>query len=446
MGKGEQEDHNLPQQRHDHRHGASSLGLFCERCSSISRYITFRCFFVLLLSLALLVSGIFWILPSYTKISGFDAKDEIKLSATVQACFRLQKPVSQLVPYIERLEYDIYGEISTPDMKVVILSMHQSDTSNWTDVVFGVLSDPINDPINSVFLSVLRSSLIELFLQQSNLTLTTSIFGEPFMFDILKFPGGITIIPPQSNFMQSALTLFNFTLNNSISEMKENLNKLKDQLNRGLLLRPHENLFVQLTNEVGSTISSPVTVQAFVMSDNGIFFPQRLKQLAQTIRDSPADNLGLDNSVFGNVNSVILSSFLKGITQVPTPASSPAPTPELSHTGEPSTLPNPVPSPSYSPVSPPDSHRPPPCSNLRYSSTSYFTYPCLPCPSHSLPPLSSPAPSLGPSSQLSPDPSLSLAYQYLASPSSSAVVPTYQEIWSLGIYGFLIFHLICRLQ
>ncbi|XP_038684635.1 uncharacterized protein LOC119984648 isoform X2 [Tripterygium wilfordii] len=307
-------------------------------------------------------------------------------------------------------------------MKVVILSMHQSDTSNWTDVVFGVLSDPINVPINSVFLSVLRSSLIELFLQQSNLTLTTSIFGEPFMFEILKFPGGITIIPPQSNFnWLSAITLFNFTLNNPMSEIDENLNKLKEQLNLELHLRPYEILFVELTNEVGSTISSPVTVQAFVVSDNGIILPQRLKQLAQTITDSPADNLGLDNSVFGNVNSVILSSVLKGITQVPTPAPSPAPTPELSYTSESSTPPNPDSSPSFSPLSPPDIHLLPPCSPL-------------------------PAPSTAPSSQLSPDLSPSIAYQSLASQSSSAVVPTYQEIWLLGIYGFLIFHLICWLQ
>ncbi|KAF5731960.1 synaptojanin-1 [Tripterygium wilfordii] len=419
MGKGEQQDHNL---RHDHRHEASSSGLFYDRFSRISRYFSFRCIFVLLLCLALLVSGIFWIIPSHTKIYGFDAKDEIKLSARVQACFRLRKPVSQLVPYIGRLEYDIYGEISTPDMKVVILSMHQSDTSNWTDVVFGVLSDPINVPINSVFLSVLRSSLIELFLQQSNLTLTTSIFGEPFMFEILKFPGGITIIPPQSNFnWLSAITLFNFTLNNPMSEIDENLNKLKEQLNLELHLRPYEILFVELTNEVGSTISSPVTVQAFVVSDNGIILPQRLKQLAQTITDSPADNLGLDNSVFGNVNSVILSSVLKGITQVPTPAPSPAPTPELSYTSESSTPPNPDSSPSFSPLSPPDIHLLPPCSPL-------------------------PAPSTAPSSQLSPDLSPSIAYQSLASQSSSAVVPTYQEIWLLGIYGFLIFHLICWLQ
>ena len=39
-------------------------------------------------------------------------------SATVQACFKLQKPVSLLIPHIRRLEYDISGEIGVPYTKV----------------------------------------------------------------------------------------------------------------------------------------------------------------------------------------------------------------------------------------------------------------------------------------------------------------------------------------
>lgn len=42
--------------------------------------------------------------------------------ATVQAFFRLQKPVSQLVPHIGKLEYDINDEIGVPNAKV----FHQS--------------------------------------------------------------------------------------------------------------------------------------------------------------------------------------------------------------------------------------------------------------------------------------------------------------------------------
>lgn len=119
--------------------------------------------------------------------------------------------------------------------------MHQSGASNWTDVVFGVLPDPINAPINPVYLSVLKSSLIELFLQQSNLTLTTSIFGQPSMFQILKFTGGITVIPLQAtSIWQMPQILFNFTLNNSISDIEANFVELRDQLKSGLRLNYHE--------------------------------------------------------------------------------------------------------------------------------------------------------------------------------------------------------------
>lgn len=126
-------------------------------------------------------------------------------------------------------------------LQVAVLSVHQSGASNWTDIVFGVLSDPINARINPVSLSVLKSSLIELFLQQSNLTLTTTVFGQPSMFEILRFPGGITVIPlPIAYILQLPQILFNFTLNNSISEIEENFIELSDQLKFGLRLRPYE--------------------------------------------------------------------------------------------------------------------------------------------------------------------------------------------------------------
>lgn len=119
--------------------------------------------------------------------------------------------------------------------------MHRADESDWTNVVFGVLSDPIDVAINPVSLSVLRSSLIELFLQQSNLTLTNSTFGEPSSLEILKSPGGITVIPDQSaSFWQISQTLFNFTLHNSISEINDNLSELKKQLKTGLQLTTYE--------------------------------------------------------------------------------------------------------------------------------------------------------------------------------------------------------------
>ncbi|KAH9685767.1 hypothetical protein KPL70_014084 [Citrus sinensis] len=356
-----------------------------------------------------------------------------KLMASVQASFRLQKPVSELVPRIGRLEYDIYGEIGVPDTKVAVLSVHQSGASNWTDIVFGVLSDPINARINPVSLSVLKSSLIELFLQQSNLTLTTTVFGQPSMFEILRFPGGITVIPlPIAYILQLPQILFNFTLNNSISEIEENFIELSDQLKFGLRLRPYEgkrkniifaavvsswtslswkmsfaivlapffpfqnigcmNVYVQVTNKDGSTISPPVTVEASVMSEMGSLLPQRLKQLAQAISDSPAKNLGLDNSVFGKVKGVVLSSYLKGTLHATPPTPSPAPSPE------PSNAPYPALSPSNSPAPSPNIHHLPPCANCEVSSPSDHNQP------------------QPPSSQSDPTPAPSSATAYPPSP------------------------------
>lgn len=126
-------------------------------------------------------------------------------------------------------------------LQVAILSMHKASASNWTHVVFGLLSDPMNSTINLVSLSMLRSSLVDLFNQRSNLTLTTSIFGQPSSFDILKFPGGITVIPKQSpSLWMLKQALFNFTLPNSVREIEENFDELKEQLKSGLHLKPYE--------------------------------------------------------------------------------------------------------------------------------------------------------------------------------------------------------------
>ncbi|KAE8670202.1 putative serine/threonine-protein kinase samkC-like isoform X2 [Hibiscus syriacus] len=338
---GKYEDQNLQQQRDqglESRNNEGRSGFLCGRfwmvLSRLASEFSFRCVFVLFLSLSVLLPGIFWILPMRSLNSGFDAKQSIKLSAPVHARFTLQKPVLELVQHIEKLEYDIYEELAVPDTKVAILSMHQSDVSNSTNVVFGVLSNSLESRISPVALSVLRSSLIELFLRQSNLTLMTSIFEQPSDFEIVKFRGGITVIPVQSaSIFQITQFLFNFTLYNSISEIENKCIELKDQLKYGLRLRSYENLFVQLTNENGSTMSSPVIVQASVMSDNyGNLLPQRLKQLAQIITRYPARNLGLNNSVFGKVKSISLSSCLKGTLHAtpPTPSPALAPGPSIS--------------------------------------------------------------------------------------------------------------------
>ncbi|KAL4308119.1 hypothetical protein GQ457_01G045570 [Hibiscus cannabinus] len=465
------------QQREQSLESGNHPGFLCGGCWMVLPRLSFKCVFVLFLSLSVLLSGIFWILPFRSINSGFDAKQAIKLSASVHAYFKLQKPVSDLVPYIEKLEYDIFEEIGVPATKVAILSMHQSGASNSADVVFGVLSDPVNSPINPVSLSVLRSSLIELFLQQSNLTLTPSIFGQPSKFEILKFPGGITVIPVQPAFIWPITQiLFNFTLNNSVDEILHNFIQLKDQLKYGLHLRSYENLFVQLTNQEGSTISSPVIVQASVTSsDFGNLLPQRLKQLVQTITESPAKNLGLNNSVFGKVKSISLSSYLKGTLDGSPPTASPAPSP------------GPSISPTQSPASSPKTHHLQPCRKCKGASQSpgprsgpYVSFPPLisPAPSTTAPPpipysrqaipprshsslIPHHPPAMSPRSQLSPDvpplPSVSygsrpgqgmdsgkgpVSAPLAQPPSSKAVSVVSKNLWLTGCVPVLIFCLL----
>lgn len=126
--------------------------------------------------------------------------------------------------------------------------MHESSASNYTNVEFGVIPDPINAQMDLVALSLLKSSLIDLFLKLSNLTFTTASVGQASHFEILKFPGKITVIPLQSAAIwQIQQTLFNFTLNNSISDVQEYFVEFRDQLKKGLRLAPYE---VRIASEI----------------------------------------------------------------------------------------------------------------------------------------------------------------------------------------------------
>ncbi|XP_058771784.1 uncharacterized protein LOC131645142 [Vicia villosa] len=376
MGKIGNQDVQQEEQRENDGEG-------CSRCSVVVlRLFSFKCLFILFFSLAAFVSGIFWILPKHnsTELS-FDAKDVIKHSATVQASFRLETPVSQLIPYIERLQDDIFGEIALPNTKVAILSIHQSVAPSLSDVVFGVLSDPMNIPINPVYLSVLSSSLTELFLQQSNLTFSTSVFGNASLFEILKIPGGLTVRPVQSaSIWQIPEILFNFTLNNSISEVLDKFDDFEEELKFGLHLKPDENVYVHITNAHGSTVARPVVVQASVMRGFESVLPQRLKQIAQTIRGSARKNLGLNNLVFGRVKEIRLSSLLKDTLHAHPPSPAPAPSPKLVDHSEP--LISPYHAPFHSPISPETSEKPP-CFDCDVFSpspsimTEHPAYPCL---------------------------------------------------------------------
>jgi hypothetical protein len=122
--------------------------------------------------------------------------------------------------------------------------MHPLAFKYSTHVVFGVLPYPKDASISLPALSVLRSSLIEMILQQVNLSLTP-LFGHPCCFELLRFPGGVTVIPAQSGFTWANTDpLFDFVLNNSIYQILGNLTELKDQLKLGLNLRSYEVLMV----------------------------------------------------------------------------------------------------------------------------------------------------------------------------------------------------------
>jgi hypothetical protein len=113
--------------------------------------------------------------------------------------------------------------------------------SNWTTVVFGVWPYPKGSTISSTWISILKSSFMSLVAKQSTLHLTTSLFGNSSFFEVLKYPGGITIIPSQSAFLlQKPHAFFNFTLNFPIYKVEEKINELKYQMKLGLLLNSYE--------------------------------------------------------------------------------------------------------------------------------------------------------------------------------------------------------------
>ena len=124
---------------------------------------------------------------------------------------------------------------------MVILSLEPIAGSNETMVVFGVDPDANYSKISQTVQSLIRRNFVSMVLQQPPLSLTTSLFGVPYLFEVLKFPGGITISPPQPAFLlQKVKIFFNFTLNFSIHQIQINFDELTSQLKSGLNLTPNE--------------------------------------------------------------------------------------------------------------------------------------------------------------------------------------------------------------
>lgn len=98
-----------------------------------------------------------------------------------------------------------------------------------------------------------------------------------------------------------------------------------------------QNLYVVLSNSEGSTVAAPTIVQTSVLLAVGITpSKERLKQLAQTIMGRHSGNLGLNNTEFGRVKQVRLSSILQHSlhgsgAQSPSPSPAPLPHPHHHH-------------------------------------------------------------------------------------------------------------------
>lgn len=186
----------------------------------------------------------------------------------IVASFHAWKPVPFMENHIFELEDNIFGEIPVPFVKVsssvscflwldvshfwsfdqilsfnqvVILSLQSLGGPNVTKIVFAVDSDAKYSKIPPTSQSLIKDTFETLVINEPPLRLNASLFGNTSLFEVLKFPGGITIIPPQSAFpLQAAQIYFNFTLNYSIYQIQVNFDDLTSQLRSGLHLSPYE--------------------------------------------------------------------------------------------------------------------------------------------------------------------------------------------------------------
>lgn len=182
-------------------------------------------------------------------------------------------PHSQVASQTGMLEKEIYTQIGVPNSKVmsqvhfsnkkktkysqalktrqapeywltivqVSVSMQPYVYADTTYVKFGVLPDPRNTSMSTESIDALRASLIKLTLQQLNLSLTPSVFGDTFCLEILGFPGGITVLLPHSApHADLREPLFNVTFNSTIHEIRGVLEEMKIELGSTLEQTPDE--------------------------------------------------------------------------------------------------------------------------------------------------------------------------------------------------------------
>lgn len=345
MGKQNSDGVARGEDTEEHNSGCCNASRVCNRS-------TVKIIVAVVVSVNLLLVGVYNI-PMLRKHNGGNTGENLE-AAQVQASFMLKRPLSVVKANILELESDIWDEIAVPNMKVKIISLRPLDEYNATDVAFGIFPNQENSSISSPGLSVLRETFTSLVLGKYNLSLTHSVFGRAYFFQLLSFPKGITVIPEQAHFpLLHMQVLFNFTLNYSIFQVVQNLAQLKQELEIGLRVKATENLFVQLTNLEGSTVEPSTIIETSIMPviGGGLAKP-RLKQLVQEITGHHADNLGLNHTLFGKVKQIMLSSYLRDPPSSPSPVPSPSPSPSHS----PCSSPVPAPESSASPAPPVHHH------------------------------------------------------------------------------------------
>jgi len=123
----------------------------------------------------------------------------------------------------------------------VSVSMRPYNYTNTTYVKFGVLPDPRNTSMSIESINALRTYLIKLTLQQLNLSLTPSVFGDPLCLEILGFPGGITVLlPHNASHADSIQPIFSITFDSTIREVRGFLEEMRSELALILQLTPDE--------------------------------------------------------------------------------------------------------------------------------------------------------------------------------------------------------------
>lgn len=239
MGKSEEEQQQpLPLYEDPPRNAACRC-----RCFRIRKLVGVRCVLVLVVSVAVFLSAAFWLPPFISLADRRNLHGGSRFKGhDIVASFIVNKSASLLEDNKFQLTNEIFDEIDAPSSKVGIWSLDPLPGPNKTRVVFTVDPEDKHTEMSSAVISLIRASFTTLVIRPSILHLTSSsLFGDPYSFEVLKFKGGITIIPQQTAFpLQKEQAKFSFKLNFPIYQIQSNFKELTSQLKSGLYLTSFE--------------------------------------------------------------------------------------------------------------------------------------------------------------------------------------------------------------